>query len=555
MKVDSYLEIFTTMYGWAFANIISSAIVGTGLVVVPFFVIIFKKWMEVKEQGMQAGGIMSLLESAQTRLIAALFVATLCFFHAPGVSLKSVDLSYQAPVTLLESNPQEVSKDKGTNSGYDSGMQDAKSLNFGNSGNSDLDRVPLWWFSVMAISSGINSAIRDALGSFENHTREVQHIAQMATLENKDLADKARAFAKECFAPASAAFDEKNLSATAKAIYDKDKGDIAWSGSEVFLADYYDKPPKNPNAFKLEPTSTACAGAGNQTLCSPTCKEIWLGYGTQKGLLYEIADHSRTSRNFVETLTQSGTKGLAGIGARLQAWWQGKDTKQAAASVVAQVVLSQTEGVQAVDNAQFAPTEYDRGSIRNTAAAVGSGLGVAWNGFKAQMMRQPLLTGLPMAQALLLMGIYTFLPLAVFLSGYDLRALFIGTLALFTVKMFASMWVIAQWMDAKLVASMYSSTSNTVSNALSIVPIMSILQPQRAIDSYKLAILDTLLVWMLIGLPILWISMMGWLGIHLNTAIGSVMGAAHMNAQKSAETSASAISTGARMAATRRPGK
>ena len=44
MHVDSYLEIFTTVYGWALANVISSLIVGTGLVVVPFFAIIFNKW-------------------------------------------------------------------------------------------------------------------------------------------------------------------------------------------------------------------------------------------------------------------------------------------------------------------------------------------------------------------------------------------------------------------------------------------------------------------------------------------------------------------------------
>lgn len=34
------------------------------------------------------------------------------------------------------------------------------------------------------------------------------------------------------------------------------------------------------------------------------------------------------------------------------------------------------------------------------------------------------ITALPMMQALMLMGIYMFLPLVVFLSGFDLRAMF-----------------------------------------------------------------------------------------------------------------------------------
>ncbi len=150
-----------------------------------------------------------------------------------------------------------------------------------------------------------------------------------------------------------------------------------------------------------------------------------------------------------------------------------------------------------------------------------------------------------MAQALLLMGIYTFLPLAIFLSGYDLRALFLGSVALFTVKMFASMWVIAQWMDAKLVASMYpTGTINNVARTASLFyrNIFTIIDvPRYAIDAYKAAILDTLLVLLLIGLPMLWVSMMGWLGINLNAAIKSIMSAAEDNAKQSAQTSAAVV--------------
>ena len=51
MQLDSYLEIFTTMYGWAFANIFGEIITGTGLVVIPFMLIVFNAWREAKEQG------------------------------------------------------------------------------------------------------------------------------------------------------------------------------------------------------------------------------------------------------------------------------------------------------------------------------------------------------------------------------------------------------------------------------------------------------------------------------------------------------------------------
>lgn len=50
MQLDSYLEIFTTMYGWAFANIIGEVITGTGLVIIPFAIIIFQSWREAKNR-------------------------------------------------------------------------------------------------------------------------------------------------------------------------------------------------------------------------------------------------------------------------------------------------------------------------------------------------------------------------------------------------------------------------------------------------------------------------------------------------------------------------
>ena len=67
MQLDSYLEIFTTMYGWAFANIIGEIITGTGLVIIPFAVIIFQGWREAKEQGLQSAGVLPLLERVPRR--------------------------------------------------------------------------------------------------------------------------------------------------------------------------------------------------------------------------------------------------------------------------------------------------------------------------------------------------------------------------------------------------------------------------------------------------------------------------------------------------------
>ena len=95
MQLDSYLEIFTTMYGWAFANIFGEIITGTGLVVIPFMLIVFNAWREAKEQGAETVGVFGVIDRIGTQLIAALFVFSVCFATLPVTSLHSISLSYK----------------------------------------------------------------------------------------------------------------------------------------------------------------------------------------------------------------------------------------------------------------------------------------------------------------------------------------------------------------------------------------------------------------------------------------------------------------------------
>lgn len=46
MQLDSYLELFTTLYGWAFANLLGEILTGTGLAALPFALIAFSAWHE-----------------------------------------------------------------------------------------------------------------------------------------------------------------------------------------------------------------------------------------------------------------------------------------------------------------------------------------------------------------------------------------------------------------------------------------------------------------------------------------------------------------------------
>ena len=51
MSVDSYLELFTSLFGWAFYGILWDVLVGTGIVYLPFLGILIDNWREPAQGG------------------------------------------------------------------------------------------------------------------------------------------------------------------------------------------------------------------------------------------------------------------------------------------------------------------------------------------------------------------------------------------------------------------------------------------------------------------------------------------------------------------------
>ncbi|WP_225981476.1 conjugal transfer protein TraG N-terminal domain-containing protein [Paracidovorax avenae] len=139
-----------------------------------------------------------------------------------------------------------------------------------------------------------------------------------------------------------------------------------------------------------------------------------------------------------------------------------------------------------------------------------STVGVANKAFDASLAMVPLLNALPMLQALVLMALYMFLPMIIFLSSYDLKVAFYGTLAIFTVKFWSVLWFVARWIDAHLIDAMYPGFSGSAMMQ-EITQSFSSGQPQI----YKRMILNILLMFMFIGLPLMWSAVLGWIGFRV----------------------------------------
>ncbi len=51
MTLDSYLELFTTLFGWAFYGVLWDVLVGTGIVYLLFLGILIDNWREPAQGG------------------------------------------------------------------------------------------------------------------------------------------------------------------------------------------------------------------------------------------------------------------------------------------------------------------------------------------------------------------------------------------------------------------------------------------------------------------------------------------------------------------------
>lgn len=512
MQLDSYLEIFTTMYGWAFANLLGEAFAGTGLVVLPFGIMAFNAWRDAKEQGAEQIGVFGLVDRIGTQLIVGLFVFTTCFATSPLTSLHSINLRYKPLPTALEPNPAEVSRDGGTGSTFDNAMVDAINGSMSNASGS-LSNVPAWWMTVMAISSGINNAVKSGLANSTSELRAIEELARIATIDDPRLLHNVQRFYSECFVPAKSKFIQMNpadLSAGGRAIIaptNKDYGpaDTGWIGSQLFRTEpgfYADMRSINPvTGFAIDFSRDAdyynpasgeplpFEGFQNPEWGQPTCKEWWEDPST--GLREAMINHHTTWQGLVQHVLNLGK------------------TQDQAKDEVARLAETKANPMF-VDPTQAMGNAADVGLVRGVGATISS-VGVYAAQIGSFVTIVPLMNGLLMMQAIILMGIYTFLPLVTFFSGYNLKIMFYGAVGIFTVKFWAVLWTITLWLDAHLIDAMYPKGVFRLDHFLTSIT-----------NDYKSTLLAVLMMTMFIGLPLLWTGMMGWVGVRVGREISSM---------------------------------
>lgn len=194
MHVGSLLEIYTTMFGWSIYDTIFKLFTSTGLIIFPFIMMLIRNWSEpLQTQNERAASLVS-----QTRVnydaLAMLAVFMVAVVPVQSLTLHSMD--YQVACT---DNTGAVIQKQNVAGGSTGTTYDNTLSTIGNV------RIPVLWWLVLSVGSGVNSAISSSFTCFE----DIDGLdKQLRSLKLKDphLRNEYMRFARECFIPAKSKY-------------------------------------------------------------------------------------------------------------------------------------------------------------------------------------------------------------------------------------------------------------------------------------------------------------------------------------------------------------
>lgn len=489
MSVDSYLELFTTLFGWSLYGVLWDALVATGIVYLPFLGILIDHWRESAERAEPGVAAPSSLRSLEIDLFLALMVVVLAGQPAALTPLNASTLSYAPPPTLNNLSPTTASPGASQSTFGATGFM----------GSPGTVNLPIWWHAVISISAGLNHAVVAGLPPATSW-RAIEQQARLATVTDPRLRQEASQFFSECFVPARSKFQQSRPDASAIAAQLSANGDSdpEWVGSHVYRQQpgYYDtlRPVRPVAGWPFDPSrDTEYDSAAPPQAGRPTCKQWWEDGSV--GLRQQLIAEGDATSGGLSGLIVAFAPGLA---------------SERQKDAVTKVVLNNAPPVWS-NNDLVVNNSGTTGLIGTAANIVKGSLatgGVVTASALLSVSMSVMLQALPMIQALILLGVYALLPLVVVLSRYSLGILTNGAIAIFTIKFWSVLWYLAMWVDQNLMQSMYPDSN----------VFLQIFTNPGEHDGKRL-LLNMLTTMLYLGLPVLWTGMMGWASVHVGRAL------------------------------------
>jgi TraG-like protein, N-terminal region len=474
MGVNSYLEVFTTLFGWLMYEAFWNVLAGTGLVWLPVAGIILRNVAQARTSGADEGNAGQLsLKRIEVEVLGMFLVIVIAALPTYEVRLSSIQ--YYKPASTCSAT-DEVLPGDATGTTFDDAF-----LTLGN----QVARAPLWWALVGSVSAGVTSAAVKAIPC-QADLRGVSFKLNREKLTDPRLRQEIQEFTTQCFMPARA----KLLRERPAAALPPD--DTEWIGSNFFQStpDYYDtiysKTPREGFPYESPRDDGFPVGPWGY----PTCNEWWQQGDPSIGLRAQIIEEFQT--DVVDDLES----------------WFGSDTREEAEDQVIKTLLRADEGGAARFEgglgAGLGRNAGVVGTITSGATALAATAGLAFNAAAHFSKMYIVREAAPIVQALLLMVLVMLLGFLMVFSSYSIQAIAVASVAYFGIKFWTALWAVAYWVDNHMIDAMTPKENGMVAAVAYAIGLG---------DNQWLFNFITSMLY--IVLPLAWLTLLGWAGFRV----------------------------------------
>ena len=457
MIVDSYLELYTTLFGWMWYGTIWNVLKDTGLLFLPFFGIILDHYLKYRK-GFEDGDSEELtLRSLEVDLVLAL--AVLLFAGVPFFNLNAEEISYTPPA--LYPNASQESLPEWMISPNESKATDSEATYGNNSFNSypDTVKVPVWWSWVMAMVNGISRSVMEDIPPTISIRYYVEQLRDVK-IESPVLKQEVEDFYRDCYVKAKSKLLRERPDYETYAVILNTHGvdDLHWPGSRTYqaLPGYYDtlrseKLHELWDYVEERDLEWEAPGPANGK-GRPYCNQWWNGDADTEGLQERITDEIGILKNIQSHLEFAVNE----------------DVRE---DNLTKVVFQNDPPVYTPRGYDFTYNKVDFDAddsiqFSTNLKSFASKIQSAWASLGAEMDTIILLNGGHQFQALIIMVIVTFLPFVLFLGKFSLTVILVAAWAIFTIKFFTVIWFLVWWLDQNLWAAMYPNPGDITRSVL-----------------------------------------------------------------------------------------
>lgn len=420
--VQSFPELYTTLIGWQMYDQVWSLLTQTGLAYLPFLGLIIKNVVQPYESQESRSASGTSLRRMEVGFIGMLLLVMVG--ASPCMPLDAAMVSY---TPLCQSEGQQSTYHPG-----DSGTTYDKAFAMP---TGDI-RVPLWWYAVLSVSAGITSAANTLVACVPDYRKMITQV-DMSQVNDPTIKQQLQQFETDCYLPARAQFLQDNkTNSTDNPIIQNDvsqygQEDTEWLGSHSFQDTYYQnlKSSQPVPGFLYDPNQDINADSNQENppaYGSPDCNSWW--NDSQNGLKIKL--FGALPKDFFDEFKD---------------YFKGDAKLQD--DVIKRITTHNGGGYEAADN-MVSDVSYSH---------LAESIGIMMNQLEAYPKIYAIAQAAPILQALLMLMVFTFLPLGIVFAAYKPQTFLIGALIVFSLFFWSFIWHLVSWTDSTLIQALYGS--------------------------------------------------------------------------------------------------